>query len=427
MTCWEKLPPEILVMIFEYYVSTNSQKDLMYCVAEVCTSWRNACLDTQLWKTFDGTLTVSKLLNFCKRGVLINTTKLYFPKNCEKPSSETMDKILREMPNLRYINLNAIHQFPKDFFHLLAKYGKKLNEIDFSGAKSINDLYMVQSKHMEEFFSACGLNLLSLNLSGRRFSSLQSILKRVLEFCPNLQEFICLNSSCKYDASHAKVTISISEFQKQCPKLNVLRITPHFIFSSKKSDSESTDGFPDLEVLTMHSDNLNELLINDASLSSLLFKSTKLKVLDIRGSYYITASCLAELPATDLEYLYLSNTHILHPSRLDKISLRNMFEKWRHSLKVLDISRFRDDYVNDVVLILASQPDSKLETLNVTETRIIIDSVYKILTSFPNLKQLNLESCRNLGRGMKRSYNGKFELQSLFNRFLSGEKITQCD
>lgn len=69
-------------------------------------------------------------------------------------------------------------------------------------------------------------------------------------------------------------------------------------------------GFPDLEELSIASLTAESRLINDEYLQRILKTSTKLQLLDVRGSARLTHQSLIRLPTWDLKHLFLSGCSV---------------------------------------------------------------------------------------------------------------------
>ncbi|KFM82263.1 hypothetical protein X975_20731, partial [Stegodyphus mimosarum] len=90
---WRILPREILVHIFRSYLSTENQESLLNIVAPVCLEWKEACMDSYLWRTFDGHLEFSELKKLSSKGYLSQTEILQFSCSNDHHSVREFDKI----------------------------------------------------------------------------------------------------------------------------------------------------------------------------------------------------------------------------------------------------------------------------------------------------------------------------------------------
>lgn len=79
------------------------------------------------------------------------------------------------------------------------------------------------------------------------------------------------------------------------------------MFINSKMESP---GFPDLEELSIASLTAESRLINDEYLQRILKTSTKLQLLDVRGSARLTHQSLIRLPTWDLKHLFLSGCSV---------------------------------------------------------------------------------------------------------------------
>ncbi|KAF6041511.1 hypothetical protein EB796_000190 [Bugula neritina] len=86
------------------------------------------------------------------------------------------------------------------------------------------------------------------------------------------------------------------------------------------------------------------------------------------------------------------------------------------NLEELDISWLKncsDSAFNCILTSLLGSTGEKLKVLHCSGTAIVMSQLRALLRNFPNLETLNIESCRQLPRGIKRKYEGKFEVTAL--------------
>lgn len=95
-------------------------------------------------------------------------------------------------------------------------------------------------------------------------------------------------------------------------------------------------GFPNLKELDIAVDSRGYFEgLDDSHIERILKKSSKLKVLDIRGCQHVTDSCLIRLPTWDIEKLILSGCSAASCSN-DGVEL--MVKKWANKLIEMDVS-----------------------------------------------------------------------------------------
>lgn len=202
------------------------------------------------------------------------------------------------------------------------------------------------------------------------------------------------------------ITIDIEEFQRSCPKLKVLRMGNNRYRGTKKPDVEveNTPGFPELEEF-MFPDLKNGkhgMPVSDTHdiFYRILHKSTKLKLLDIRGRLNECYGAFDDIPAMDVESLHVGITSVYYDD-----AYMDLFVKWRHSLKTIDLSWVQN--VEFAVQALATGSHIPLERIQLTGSNIINKDLSALLDISPKLKYIQLESCRNLCRGIKRLYENE--------------------
>ncbi|KFM75942.1 hypothetical protein X975_24568, partial [Stegodyphus mimosarum] len=99
MGSWKDLPREILINIFHSYLTTENQKRLLRTVAPVCLEWEEACMDSYLWRTFDGHLDFLELKELSSKGYLQHTEILKFSHINDQHSVIEFDEIFNGLPN----------------------------------------------------------------------------------------------------------------------------------------------------------------------------------------------------------------------------------------------------------------------------------------------------------------------------------------
>ena len=119
-------------------------------------------------------------------------------------------------------------------------------------------------------------------------------------------------------------------------------------------------GFPMLEELTIGVDQRGYFDgMDDQQIERILKKSSKLRLLDIRGCKGISDSTLVRLPCWDIEYLYVAGCSVTSSSR-DGLEL--LVKKWCRTLIELDIGLTSDQKTVDwaVMALVENEEDLKL-------------------------------------------------------------------
>lgn len=160
--------------------------------------------------------------------------------------------------------------------------------------------------------------------------------------------------------------------------------------------------------------------MTDKDLWDILFGSTRLRVLDLRGCSRITPSGLAALPCPDLECLYWGqyfNSNVGSSSA--KKGLHMVTEKWSRTLQQLDIAHqlFTEEELEIAMscLVRTTEADT-LRSLNLSGTRITSPALRSVIGQMTALSYLNLSACRYLPRGLKRIYRGQEDIRQLLDK-----------
>uniref|UniRef100_A0A8C5F7Y2 F-box/LRR-repeat protein 6 n=1 Tax=Gadus morhua TaxID=8049 RepID=A0A8C5F7Y2_GADMO len=210
--------------------------------------------------------------------------------------------------------------------------------------------------------------------------------------CPDL-EFLEINWNVQ-KGGFCELPIHIQALQHGCPKLKTFRLLNVVLGRKTIRNAEvSALGFPRLEELCMATS--SSCPTSDRDLWDLLLASPKLRVLDLRGCFYISAPGLAALPCEGQ----------LNDGSFGT-DLHKLTEKWSRSLRELDLANqlFSEEDLELALGHLARAPDADtLRSLNLSGTRI----------SSTALNYLNVTSCRNLPRGQKRVHRGHEEISQL--------------
>ncbi|XP_042911609.1 F-box/LRR-repeat protein 6 [Parasteatoda tepidariorum] len=399
------LPKEILLIIFNYILQSENQKYFLSSISKVCKAWELVCQDAHFWRKIDGSLPLNALFGKSKNGSFLKTEELICGPTVNLNYFENLDELFAGMPNLKSINFSKVLHLDKQVIKCLKKHCKNVSSIKLP-KKDISITLL------DELLENHGQNLLVLDLSGQSFN-LKKALLAVSKSCFNLEELVLQNVDCVN-------AFPLKEIQENCSKMKVLRLGMPIKFS-KYSNSENLPGFPMLEVFSHPNielcDRYNQpgsCEFFDKDLRNLLSNSPLLKLLDIRGSLYITVNGILALPATHVESLYLSMSKLCLTGNILEI-----LNKWIRSLRSVDISRMTSFRINEVLVDVTKNGRMiNLEQLDLNNTKINAETIIKIIENCANLNSVNLSSCREVGRGCMREFKNRSDLLKLHEKLL---------
>ncbi|XP_022599772.1 F-box/LRR-repeat protein 6 isoform X2 [Seriola dumerili] len=235
-------------------------------------------------------------------------------------------------------------------------------------------------------------------------------------YCPDLE---LLEINTKLDSKDCELSVYIQALQMACPKLKTFRmLNVRPLHKTMRSGANSAPGFPLLEELCIATTSYSYM--TDKDLWDILFGSTKLRVLDLRGCSRITPSGLATLPCLELECLFWGQYFSSHVglSSLKK-GLHVVTQKWSQTLQQLDIANqlFTEEDLEIAMSYLAGTTEADtLRSLNLSGTRITPSALRSVIGQMTALSYLNLSSCRYLPRGLKRIYRGQEDIRQLLEK-----------
>jgi len=265
-----------------------------------------------------------------------------------------------------------------------------------------------------------GENLTHFNMSSNKMAGLPFVFKALSQHSKNLRFLDVSNIS---TTSRDTILINIEKLQKGCPLLTTFRTTNTMLGLNDVPVREQvmSPGFPMLEELTIGVDQRGYFDgMDDQQIERILKKSSKLRLLDIRGCKGISDSTLVRLPCWDIEYLYVAGCSVTSSSR-DGLEL--LVKKWCRTLIELDIGLTSDQKTVDwaVMALVENEEDLKLRKLNLTGTAVSLKPLTKLLNCCSTLASLNLTSCRALPRGMKRMYHSRDDVEGLAKDIADGK------
>uniref|UniRef100_A0A665TFV5 F-box domain-containing protein n=1 Tax=Echeneis naucrates TaxID=173247 RepID=A0A665TFV5_ECHNA len=198
---------------------------------------------------------------------------------------------------------------------------------------------------------------------------------------------------------------------------SVLLVLSRGLTSTMRNSADSPSGFPLLEELCIATTSYSYM--TDKDLRDILFGSTKLRVLDLRGCSRITPSGLATLPCRELECLFWGQYFSSHIGSSPKKGLHMVTQKWSQTLQQLDIANqlFSEEDLEIAMSYLAQATETDtLRSLNLSGTRITPPALRSVIGQMTALSYLNLSSCRYLPRGLKRIYRGQEDIRQLLDK-----------
>jgi len=399
---WGKCIPQlVLLKIFHHVVESAGAIPFLCRALRVCRLWYQCAGDSTLWKTVDlsyGWIKANDAtLQFLCHTRFSRLTDINL-SNWKLLTVNGLRLLADSCPQLRSVNLSYCRVNSTGVLHLINKCSH-LAEIELM---SYGCADVVSAKVVVQIVNKCSGKLRSLNLSMNPPHGYSVVLKALAACCPNLE---CLDLSQNANSS-ISISFDIEQLQRGCPKLRILRLVNTVIAPTRVSvrDRSESPGFPELQELSFSIAPSTSIISgrNGNVICRLTKTSQKLKFLDIRGWSQVTCADLQNLPATDLSALYMSRCSV---ERIDILAA-----KWQHSLVELDIAWnvLLNTELDVAMTRLASNPSmSKLEVLDLRGTTVSLDSVQSLLQGCPVLHNLNLSSCRNLPRGVKREYFGE--------------------
>uniref|UniRef100_A0A3B5AE60 F-box and leucine rich repeat protein 6 n=1 Tax=Stegastes partitus TaxID=144197 RepID=A0A3B5AE60_9TELE len=233
--------------------------------------------------------------------------------------------------------------------------------------------------------------------------------------CPDLE---LLEVNTKLDSKDCELPVCIQALQISCPKLKTFRmLNVRPLHKTMRNAADLTAGFPLLEELCIATTSYSYM--TDKDLLDILFGSSRLRVLDLRGCSRITPSGLALLPCLELECLFWGQYFSSHIGLSPKKGLHMVTQKWSQTLQQLDIANqlFPEDDLELAMSYLAQATEADtLRSLNLSGTRITPQALRSVVGQMTALDYLNLSSCRYLPRGVKRIYRGQEDIRQLLDK-----------
>ncbi|GLD59371.1 F-box/LRR-repeat protein 6 [Lates japonicus] len=418
----QSLPEEVLINIFQMVVIQDGAVPFLCRVGRVCRLWNAAASSPVLWRKVT--------IGFC----WISPGKKQLPKT-EKKIKDTVDWLaqnrfsqLRDFslchwtknvdyavevvsqfcPHLRSLTLSYCIGLTVRAFHCLGLHSRSLQSINLQYSE-------FQVDGLLEYLENHGSQIKQIWFThGLKNDRLLTAITR--GYCPDLE---LLEVNTRLDSKDCELSVCIQALQMACPKLKTFRmLNVRPLHKTMRNGAESTSGFPLLEELCIATTSYSYM--TDKDLLDILFGSTKLRVLDLRGCSRITPSGLATLPCLELECLFWGQYFSSHIGLSSpKKGLHMVTQKWSQTLQQLDIANqlFTEEDLEIAMSYLAQASEADtLRSLNLSGTRITPPALRSVIGQMTALNYLNLSSCRYLPRGVKRIYRGQEDIRQLLDK-----------
>ncbi|XP_059206745.1 F-box/LRR-repeat protein 6 [Centropristis striata] len=420
----QSLPEEVLISIFQMVVVQDGAVPFLCRVGSVCRLWNAAASSPALWrkvavghcwippgnthtpKTEKKVKDTFDWLAQNRFSQLRDFSLCHWKKNV----THAVEVVSQFSPHLSSLKLSYCTGLTARAFHSLGRHSQSLQSINLQYSE-------FQLEGLLEYLEHRGRQLKQILFThGLKTDRLLTAISR--GSCPDLE---LLEINTKLDTKDCELPVFIPALQMACPKLKTFRmlnVRPRY--KMMRCGPETTLGFPLLEELCIATTSFSYM--TDKELWDILFGSTKLRVLDLRGCSRITPSGLATLPCPELECLFwgqhFKGTVTNLESSLPKKGLHMVTQKWSQTLQQLDVANqlFTEKDLDRAMSYLAQATEADtLRSLNLTGTRITPPALRPVICRMTALSYLNLSSCRYLPRGMKRLYRGQEDIRQLLD------------
>ncbi|XP_074655371.1 F-box/LRR-repeat protein 6-like [Tubulanus polymorphus] len=405
---WGKwMPPEVLTKIFTHVIEEAGAIPFLINAGRTCRLWHDTSLQLTLWRDVDltyGWITqTDRTMYWLCSNRLTRCTHLNVT-GWKNLTNSGFQAIVDSCLELESINLSGCGKISSSSLKELVD---KCPSVRFVGL-SDTSADMISAQSLRYLISKQGSTLTGLDLSNNNLLGFYAIFVGIMENCRNLRSLNISNIT----GMTGYISMNVEKFQEGCPKLEVLmmantKIRPVFATKDKKDESLGFPALRELSVASVNDASVNSsLLVDDDLLCRILKNATNLSLLDVRGCCNLTADCVYMLEAKSLKYLYVSHSPVTKYEGIQVI-----LQKWHHSLLELDLAwnvypGMSLDIAIQKLSVMSTEQPVALERLNLSGTSIDCHRIRSLLLTCPNLKELNLQSCRGLPRGMKRLYEG---------------------
>nr|XP_040044183.1 F-box/LRR-repeat protein 6 isoform X1 [Gasterosteus aculeatus aculeatus] len=419
----ESLPEEVLISIFQMVVVQDGAVPFLCRVGQVCRLWNAAASSAVLWRkvTVGHCWIAPGKSQLPKTEKKIKDTFNWLAQNrfsqlrdfslCHwsKNVPFAVEIVSQFCPHLRALKLSYCTGLTATAFHTLALHGRSLESINLQYSE-------FQVEGLLEYLENHGSQIKQIWFThGSKNDRLLNAITR--GNCPDLE---LLEVNTKLDSKGCELPICIRALQIACPKLKTFRmLNVRPLHKMMRNGADSTAGFPLMEELCIATTSYSSM--TDKDLMDILFGSTRLRVLDLRGCSRITPSGLSTLPCLELECLFWgqyfsSNVGLPSPKK----GLHMVTQKWSRTLQQLDIANqlFTEEDLEMAMshLVHSTEADA-LRSLNLSGTRITPRALRPVIRQVTALSYLNLSSCRYFARGLKRIYRGQEDIRQLLDKF----------
>ncbi|XP_043925051.1 F-box/LRR-repeat protein 6 isoform X2 [Protopterus annectens] len=418
--CWgTDIPVEILVRIFHFVTVSEGAVPFLCRVSCVCQLWCGAAANPRLWNRVtighcwiqpgqkkQQPSTERRIRNTIEWLTLNRFSQLREFSLChwQNQVEYAIKTVSESCPHLTYVKLYHCGGVTADALQSLAIHCPKLESLNLQSSQ-VDAAIIV-------FLQAAGFRLRQLWLTyNNKLNAVFSMLSSGC--CPELQ---LLEVNTDIRKTKHEFQISVEALQVGCPKLQVLRLL-NLIWIPKSSTKIESAGFPELEELCLATSSFS--FVSNSTLFKILHSSYKLRVLDLRGCYKVSPQGLLDLPCMDIECLYLGLYCSSNNLLLAKEGSTDIARRWHHCLREVDFTGlgFTEKDLKEAINILVGSSGNKvLRSLNFTSSQVCLEDVSKLIAGCPNLQHLDVTSCRNLPRGLKRDYRGRHEIQQLWDK-----------
>ncbi|CAG5956540.1 unnamed protein product [Menidia menidia] len=416
------VPEEVLVSIFQMVVVHDGAVPFLCRVGQVCRLWNAAASSPALWRrvTLGHCWIAPGKDQLPKTERRVKDTVSWLAENrfsqlrdfslCHwrKNIDFTLEAVSRCCPQLASIKLSFCSGLTTRAFDCLGQHSRSLHSIDLQHSE-----FQVEGLlgYLEQFGAQIKQILFT---HGQKNDRVLTALSR--GFCPDLE---VLEVNTKLDSQNCELPVFIQALQKACPKLKTFRmLNVRPLHKTMRNCCDPPSGFPLLEELCIATTSFSYM--TDRDLMDILFGSSRLRVLDLRGCSRITPAGLAALPCAELECLFWGQYFTSYMvSSLPKTGLPLVTEKWGRTLQQLDVANqlFTEEDLGLAVGLLAPAAEAgRLRSLNLSGTRITAQALRGVIGQQTAMEYLNLSSCRYLPRGMKKIYRQQEEIRQLLDK-----------
>ncbi|XP_017297550.1 F-box/LRR-repeat protein 6 [Kryptolebias marmoratus] len=417
----QELPEEVLVNIFQLVVTQDSAVPFLCRMGRVCRLWNAAASSPVLWRrvTVGHCWIEPGKSQLPKTEAKIKNTVSWLAQNrfsqlrdfslCHwtKHVDFTLEAVSRFCPHLRSIKLSFCKGVTLKAFQSLGLHSRRLQSINLQQSE-------FQVEGLMEYLERHGRQIRELLFThGLKNDRLLAVISR--GSCPDLE---LLEVNKRLDSKDGELPVCMQQLQMACPKLKTFRmLNVRLLHKTMRNGAVSAAGFPFLEELCIATTSYSYL--TDKDLREVLFGSTKLRVLDLRGCSRISTSALAALPCPELECLFWGQYCSQLGSSSTRRGLHLLTQKWGRTLRQLDVANqpFTEEDLELAMSYLTQEAEAgTLRSLNLSGTRITPHALRSVVGQSAALDYLNLSSCRYLPRGVKKVYRGHEEIQQLLDK-----------